>query len=142
MKSYDQSGPLTISYSFGLHDFAAGNLANAIQRPKGISHARIDELHVGVTEVFNAVTTPAFLRVGTATDADKFAELNMGTAAATDGYGTNDDPDAIKTAGEFIDLDRDGDSGALLDQLEVTTLQNTGGTPTGIGWVTIVVSWY
>ena len=140
MKSYDD--PLTISYSFGLHDFAAGNLAVAIQRPKGVSSCRVDELHVAVTEVFNGVTTNAFLRIGTASDADKFAELDMGAAAATDGWGTNDDPDAVKAAGLFIDLDRDGDSSAALDQLEVTSLQNTGGTPTGIGWVTIVLSWY
>lgn len=140
MDTYDK--PLTISYSLGLVDFAAAATANAIQRPAGKSSARIEEIHVSVTEVFNAVTTPAYLRIGTASDADKFAELNMGTAAATDGYGSNDDPDAILAAGKFIDLDRAGDAGVSLDQLEVVTVQNTGGTPTGIGYVTVVVSWF
>lgn len=140
MLGYDQ--PLTISYSMGLLDFAAAATANAIQRPYGKKFARIEELHVAVSEVFNAVTTPAYLNIGTASDPDKFASLNMGTAAATDGYGTNDDPDAILAAGKLIDLDRDGDSGASLDQLEVVTVQNTGGTPTGIGEVTVVISWY
>lgn len=140
MYSYDQ--PLTIAYSLGLQDIAAAGAAFAIQKPKGMDHCRVEEIHVSVTEVFNAVTTAAFIRIGTASDADKFAELNMGTAAATDGYGTNDDTDAIKAAGLFIDLDRDGDSGAALDQLEVVTVANTGGTPTGIGYVTVVLSWF
>ncbi len=140
MKTYDN--PLTISYNLGEHDFAQGNMAVAIQRPEGVKSCRVEEMHVAVTEVFNAVSDPAYLRIGTAADPDKFAEMNMGTAANTDGYGTNDDTDAIKTAGLFIDLDRAGDSGVSLDQLEITTLQNVGGTPSGIGHVTIVLSWF
>ena len=145
MKSYDQSGPLTISYPVGdgIVDIADGSvLALAIQRPPNVSSCRVEEIHTQVSETFNAVTTSAFIRIGTASDADKFAELDMGTAAATDGYGTNDDTDAIKAAGKFIDLDRDGDSGAALDQLEVTTLANTGGTPAGQCTIVIVLSWF
>lgn len=139
--SYDNA--LAISYNFGSHDFGAGAGAHAIQRPYGKKFARIEEIHLGpITETFNAVTTPGFVRVGTASDADKFAELNCGTAAATDGYGTNDDPDAIKAAGKAIDLDRAGDSGASMDQLEVTFVAPTGGTPAGIAVVTVVISWY
>lgn len=134
--------PMRKTYSFGLQDIAAGSAAFAIKVPNGYKFARIEEVHVAVTEVFNGVTTNAFVRVGTASDADKFAELDMGAAAATDGYGTGDDTDAIKDAGKFIDLDRDGDSGAALDQLEVTTVANTGGTPTGIGHVTVSVAWW
>ncbi len=141
MKTYDN--PLTISYNLGEHDFAAGNMALAIQRPKGVSSCRVEEMHVAVTEVFNGSTSGAMLRIGTASDADKFAEMDMGLAANTDGYGTNDDTDAIKDAGLFIDLDRDGDAGASLDQLEITSLQNVdSGTETGIGWVTVVLSWF
>ncbi len=141
MKTYDN--PLTISYNLGEHDFAAGNMALAIQRPKGVKSCRVEEMHVAVTEVFNGSVSKAFLRIGTASDADKFAELDMDLAANTDGWGTNDDTDAIKTAGQFIDLDRAGDAGVSLDQLEVTTLQNVdGGTETGIGHVTVVLSWF
>jgi hypothetical protein len=140
MKTYDN--PLTISYSLGSHDFGAGAGAHAIQRPKGVSRARIEEIHVAVSETFNQVTTPAYVRIGTAADADKFAELNMAAAAITDGYGTNDDQDAVKAAGLAIDLDRGGDAGAALDQLEVTFVAPTGGTPAGIGEVTVVISWY
>lgn len=141
MNGYDK--PLTISYNFGSHDFGAGAGAHAVQRPKDAKFARIEEIHLGpITETFNQVTTPGYVRVGTASDADKFAELNCAAAAATDGYGTNDDQDAIKAAGLRIDLDRDGDSGASLDQLEVTFVAPTGGTPAGIAVVTVVISWY
>jgi len=144
MSGYDN--PLTITYGIGLTrevDIADGSvIASAIQRPLGMTMCRVEEIHVQVTETFNAVTTSAFIRIGTASDADKFAELDMGTAAATDGYGTNDDTDAIKDAGQFIDLNRDGDSSASLDQLEVTTLANTGGTPAGKGIIHIVLSWW
>jgi hypothetical protein len=141
MSGYDN--PLTISYNFGSHDFGAGAGAHAVQRPYGTTMCRIEEIHVGpITETFTADTTAAFVRVGTASDPDKFAELAMATAAATDGYGTNDDNDAIKAAGKFIDLNRDGDSGASLDQLEVTFVAPTGGTPAGIGVPTVVLAWY
>lgn len=135
--------PKTISYNFGSHDFGAGAAAHAIPIPPGYKFARIKEVCVTpITETFNAVTTPAYVRIGTAADADKFAQLNMGVAAATDGYGTKDDPDAILPAGEFIDLERAGDSGVALAQLEVTFVAPTGGTPAGIGVPTIVVDWF
>jgi len=140
--SYGYDNPLTISYNFGVEDFADAAQALAIQRPNGKKFARIEDLHVAVTETFNAVTTSAFLRIGTASDADKFAELDMTTAADTDGYGTVDDTDAIKAAGKEIDMDNDGDSAAAIDQLEVATIANTGGTPAGQGYITIVVSWW
>jgi len=133
--------PLTISYG-GVLNWDDGDEATAIQRPLNKKFARIEEIHVMVTEAFDATTTAAFLRIGTASDNDKFAELSMGTAADTDGYGTNDDTDAIKAAGKFIDLDRDGDSGASLDQLEVNFVESTGGVPSGIGWFTICISWF
>jgi hypothetical protein len=141
MSGYD--APKQQSYNFGSHDFGAGAGAHAIQRPVGMVSGRVAEIHVGpITEVFNAVTTPGYVRIGTAADADKFAELNMGAAAVSDGYGTNDDPDAVKDAGKFIDLNRDGDSGACLDQLEVTFVAPTGGTPTGIGVVAVMMEWW
>lgn len=140
--SQHYDNPLTVSYSMGEHDFGAGGDALAIQRPYGTNFARLREIHVAVTETFTADTTAGFVRVGTASDADKFAELNMGLAADTDGWGTNDDNDAIKAAGNQIDLDRDGDSGASLDQLEVNFVAPTGGTPAGKGYVTLVIDWW
>jgi hypothetical protein len=143
MKTYDAQGPLTIAYYMGLVDFPTPNLASAVQRPAGVSHCRVEEIHVAVTETFNGTSNPGHVLIGTAADPDKFADLDMGVAAITDGYGTNDFPAAIKEAGEFIDLDRDGDAGVSLDQLEVvTTPMVDAGTETGIGHVTVVLSWY
>ena len=133
----------TIAYNFGSHDFGAGAGAHAIRRLKGFKFCRIEEIHVGpITETFTNTTTPGYVRVGTAADADKFAELDMGVAAATDGYGTYDDTDAIKAAGQSIDLDRAGDAGVSLGQLEVTFVAPTGGTPAGIGVPTVVITWF
>lgn len=138
--TYDR--PFTVPYCFGVIDFGAGNVASAIPKPYGMTFARIEEISVSVSETFNQVTTPGYVRVGTASDADKFAEMNMGAAAITDGYSTKDDTDAIKAAGLNINLASDGDSGAALAQLEVTFVAPTGGTPAGIGIPTIVVSWW
>lgn len=132
--------PLPMSYNFGEQDFTAAN-AFAIRKPKNARFAKIREIHVAVTTTFTQDTNPGYVRVGTTGDADKFAELNMGTAAATDGYGTHDN-DAIEDAGEIIDLENDGDSGASLSQLEVAMVSPTGGTPAGAGIVTVVVEWF
>lgn len=140
MASYDQ--PILMSYPLGDHDYGAGGDALAIQPPAGVSFGRIIDIHGAVKETFTAVTTAAFVRIGTAGDPDKFAELNFGTAADTDGFSTRDDPDAIKDAGKFIDLARDGDSGAALDQLEVALVAPTGGTPAGIASTVVMIGWW
>ena len=119
-----------ITYNLGLHDFAAAADALAIKGPPGKT-GRLVDIGVAVTEVFNAVTTPAFVRLGTSGDADAYAELNMGAAADTDYWNTQDDTDAI--IAETLPADT---------QIEVALVQNTGGTPTGIGHVHISVLWY
>lgn len=136
-KTYDM--PLTVSHNLGSHDFGAGGDALAIGRPPGVQFARVSLLGLAATETFTNDTTPAYVRVGTASDADKFAEFDLGTTADTDGLTTNV---GVTAAGNFIDLDRDGDSGASLDQLEVAFVAPTGGTPAGIGSVTLVVDWW
>jgi hypothetical protein len=140
--SYDQPKKVT-SHGFGAaHAFSAGAAAHAIRVPLGMNFARIEEVSVLATVTFNAVTTPAYVRVGTAADDNKFAELNLATVAATDSRGSKDDTDAVLPAGQFIDLTRGGDSGAALSQLEVAFIANTGGTPAGTGIPTITVSWW
>lgn len=128
--SYDNPlvGPVT--YNFGLHDFGAGAGAFAFKGPPG-KRGRIEDIGVAVTETFNAVTTPGYVRVGTGADPDAYAELNMGTAAATDFYNTQDDTDAI--INNLLPADT---------QIEVAFVAPTGGTPAGIGYVHIVVTWF
>ena len=136
------ANPLTVAYNFGEIDFGAGGDITAIRVPAHITQCAIREIQVSATETFNATTTSAKVRVGTASDADKFAELDCATTADTDAVGTADDADAIKTAGQSIDLQTDGDSGAELAQLEVAFVAPTGGTPAGRGFVTIVLDWW
>lgn len=122
--------PHVVTYVLPAVDFGAGNSAHAIKAPNGYSNGRLLDVGVAVTETFNQVTTPGYVRIGTATDADAYAELNMAAAAATDFYNTQDDTDAI--------LEADVDN----TQLEVACIAPTGGTPAGIGSVHIVVAWF
>lgn len=131
-----------ISYSFGEIDFGAGGDALAIPVPYGAKGARIVDIAASVTETFTQDTTPGYVRLGTAADPDKFAELNLGVAADTDGYGTKDDDIFPAGSDEGIDLARDGDSGAALSQIEVAFVAPTGGTPAGKAYVNIAIEWW
>lgn len=124
------NNPTTVSYNLGTHDFGAGSDALAIKAPRGFTKGRIRDIGVAVTETFTATTTPAYIRLGTTGDADAYAELNMGTAADTDYYNTQDDTDAIISAD------------VTNTQIEVAFVAPTGGTPAGIGHVTVVIDWY
>ena len=125
---YDQGEVIT--YSFGEYDFGAADEALAIKGPSG-KVGRIVDIGVAVTETFNAVTTPAYIRMGTGADPDAYAELNMASAADTDYFNTLDDTDAIIV--ETLPPDT---------QVEVAFIAPTGGTPAGKGFVNISVSWY
>lgn len=124
------SNPKTVTYSLGEHDFGAGGDALAIKAPRGYENGRIVDVGVMVTETFTADTTPGYVRLGTASDANAYAELNMGTAADTDYYNTQDDTDAIISAD------------VTSDQIEVALVAPTGGTPAGKGYVNIVIDWF
>lgn len=129
--SYDH--PKTVSYCFGSHDFGAGAGAFALKPPRGCKRGNIVDVQVQVTETFNQVTTPGYVRLGTASDPDKYAELNMGAAAATDAYSLAD----TKKATNRIDMDADS-----ITQVEVVFVAPTGGTPAGIGVVNVVIDWF
>ena len=123
--------PRTITYNLGLQDFGdTTDVDLAIKAPRGAAWGELLDVGVAVTEVFNEPTTPAYIRLGTATDADAYAELNMGTAAATDYWNTQDDPNAIINA-KIPDT-----------QVEVALIAVTGASPTGIGYVSITIAWY
>lgn len=125
------SNPLhSITYTWGVHDFGAGAGAFSFKGPKG-TVGRLKEITVTSTETFNAVTTPAYVRIGTASDADAYAELNMGTTAATDTIV------ASAQLGALIDQDLPADT-----QIEVAFVAPTGGTPAGMGHVFVTVDWF
>lgn len=130
------SNPIYTTYTFASHGFGAGAGTNSIRAPKGATVGRLIDVGItSVTVVFNAVTTKAMVRVGTGSDADKYAQLEIVTGIDTgDSYNTRGDTDAII---ESTILVSDLTSG----QLEVSYVANTGGTPTGIAVPYIVVAW-
>ena len=123
-------GPV-ITYTLSAVDFGAGTTNHAIKAPEGFEKGRIIDVGVAVSELFTNVTTAAFVRIGTGADPDAYVELDMGVAAATDYYNTQDDTDAIIDA--VI---------PSATQVEVACIAPTGGTPAGIGDVHITVRWF
>lgn len=135
MSHYDN--PVVITYSFGSINFGSGS-AYALKPPPGVSRGKIVDIQVQVSTLFTAVTTPAYIRLGTSGDADFYAELNMGTAAATDAYGIRNISggyDAVVF--RSIDIVQDN-----LSQVEVVFVAPTGGTPAGVGVVNIAIAWW
>jgi len=131
-RSRSEQGPTTYTYVLSAVDFGAGDTNHAIKAPGGYRQGRLIDVGVAVSETFTETTTQGFVRVGTAADPDAYAELQMGTAAATDFYNTRDDTNAI-----IVDTIHD-----VATQLEVACIAPTGGTPAGIGDVHIVIDWF
>lgn len=125
--------PRTITYSLGSHNFGAGAGAFAIRPPAGCKTGRVVDIHVMPTVTFTQVTTPAFVRVGTTGVPAKYAELNLGAAAATDGYNLSNT--GVKP--QPFDMEAD-----VISQLEVVFVAPTGGTPAGTGLVQVTVDWF
>jgi hypothetical protein len=123
---------VTTTFAYSGIDFGAGDKAASFQGPKGLTGKLREVILPNVTEVFNSVTTEAQITIGTATDADAYALVNLGDLAATDTFVTSqDDTDGIIV--DAIPADT---------QVEVAFIAPTGGTPTGIADVQIVVDWY
>jgi hypothetical protein len=123
------STPLQRSYSFD-HDFGAGSNTVKIKNP-GNRLGKVKDVQLTATEAFTADTTAGSIKVGNGSDDDHFATLGCATTA---------DGAAISAA--------DGD-GTLVDDLIQTTedvtltfTAPTGGTPAGIGTVTVAIDWF
>ena len=121
------SNPNRRHFAFGLIDFGTGaDIATSFKGPKGKKGTLVDIIVTGV-EVF---TTGGKVNVGTSADPVAYASFDLGTLAATDTTCATDglDPDAII------------DANLPAGQIEVVFVK-TGGTPTGQGYVTIVVDY-
>ena len=129
--AYDLGG-FYITYKSNVEqDIGAGvGTAWSFKGPNGYK-GRIVEMGAHITETFTATTTPGYIRAGTGADADAYAEMNMGVAADTNTWTTNNDTDAIIAA----DI-------AANAQVEVTHVAPTGGSPAGKCWPFFVVYWY
>lgn len=126
------SNPNRRTYHFANVDFGAGDTAQSFQGPKGKA-GRLIAIHLSATETFNSVTTDANIQCGTAADPDAFALFVPGDVAATDAVSTDD---GVTDADAIISADIPADT-----QVEMTFTAPTGGTPAGIGSVTVVVDW-
>jgi len=128
--------PVRETIYLGLMDLAAGVVTTSFKGPNGLK-GRLKDIIVVCTEVFNEVTSEAFIQLGTSGDADAYAVAGLGSTADTDTYRMSADDDAGDATTGFLDADLPADT-----QVEVVTIQNVGGTATGIGHVSVVVDWY
>ena len=130
--TYDQ--PFRVTYAFGLRDLGTGaNETTGLKGPKGM-RGRVSHIGIAVTEVFAGSTGDAAIQVGTPADPDKFANLVIPAATPDNAYFSEvDDPDAIlHTDDNLLDA----------DTLHRVTFVSATGTPTGQGFVFIVVDWF
>lgn len=121
-----------VSYSLGSVNMATGS-TQVIKPPKGLSRGRIIDVHAYVTVLFTQVTTPGYIRLGKSGTAAYYAEVNMGAAAATTAYNLRDNG----TISRQIDLVADSVNDVL-----VTLVAPTGGSPAGTAGITIVIGWF
>lgn len=134
MSHYDN--PFLVSYNFGSIVFTAAT-SWALKPPPGVSRGKIIDIQVQASVVFNAVTTPAYVRIGKAGTAAFYGELNLGTTAANAATGIRDMASYAAAVFRDIDLVQDG-----VTDVKVTTVANTGGSPTGTGVLNIAIAWW
>jgi cytochrome c biogenesis protein CcdA len=133
--------PTRITYTYPALAFGGTSSSSTIKPPRNKFQGTIEEIHVGVTVLFTAVTTPAYVRLGYSGNNAYYAELAMGTAAASAGFGTVDITGATSPIFKRIDLKNDPTPGVLTAVL-VNFVAATGGTPAGTGTVGICIGWY
>ena len=121
--SYDN--PTTVTHSYDAVDFGtAAEVYTSLTGPLG-KKGRIQSVIVTATEVF---TTGGDVLLGIAADGAEYVNMPLSTLAATDTL--------VSTAAQIVLADLPADT-----QIEITWNQ-TGGTPTGIADVQIVIDWY
>ena len=142
MESFSYSNPLRIAYSYGLLAFTAA-LTTAIKPPPRCNQGRVVDIHTRVTITFNQVTTPGYVNVGTAGSASKYAQINMGAAAAGASYnfrdtgGSSPYNEAAAVISSDINFARDA-----ITAIQVQVVPMTGGTPAGTGFLDVILAWF
>lgn len=127
------SNPRNITYGLGVQNFTTP-ITRFVKPPPRCNRAIIIDIAASITVLFTAVTTAGFVRVGTAADNARYAELNMGVAAANTAYNATDVPGSIRAIG--IDMARDA-----ITSVRIGTVAPTGGTPAGTADVWIAIAW-
>jgi hypothetical protein len=127
------STPKRVTYSFPAQNFTAP-IARTIKPPQGCVRGTIMDIATSVTTTFTQTTTPGHIRIGDGTTDGKYADLNMGAAAAGAAYGAGDVAGSIVPGG--IDFDRDGITAIVLK-----TVAPTGGAPAGTADLYVTIDW-
>lgn len=131
------SNPQRISYSFPNEDFGASDDTYTILGPKN-KYGRVRELFARVTEAFTATTTAASLQIGTSGDPDAYAIMTFATDAADATRNVASGAASATNAVNLLEIPASS-TGA---EVHVDTIATTGGSPTGIADLTIVIDWY
>jgi len=125
--SYSDPRPYCIS---AYHDFGAGGEAMTFRGPKG-KQGTIKEINVDSFELFTAVTTEAFIRLGSATSGYEYVNMGLGTLA--DAANVSMTAVAADLVLEALPADTD---------VHITLVAPTGGTPAGKAHYHIMIEWY
>lgn len=132
--SYENPVYQTLSYND--QDYGNGDITHEIRPSRGATRGRVESILVHASEVFNQVTTQGLTQVGVASDLDAFAELQMGALASGAGLSDGDQTGVFVDDGQF-DLSQETE-----DELTLTLVAPTGGTPTGIANVFVTIAWF
>jgi len=124
--SYSDPRPYCIS---AYHDFGAGGEAMTFRGPKG-KQGTIKEISVDAFETFTAVTTEAFVRLGSATSGYEYVNMGLGTLA-----------DAANVSMTAVAADLVLDALPADTDFHITLVAPTGGTPAGKAHYHIMIEW-
>lgn len=126
---YDQ--PKLLNYHFPAVNIGS-TVTRKIRVPKGAQSARVFDIHAFATTLTTAVTTSGRVQVGVSGDLDKYADFDIGILAAG-------------AAKSFRDVDGFESFWMAavddVDELTVTFVAPTGGTPAGVVNVDIAIGW-
>lgn len=141
MEGFSYSNPLRVVYGFGLLVFTVA-LTTSVKPPPRCVGGRVVDIHVRVTVLFTNVTTGALVNVGTAGTAAKYAQLNMGAAAAGVSWNFRDTGgtpyvEANAAISSDINLARDA-----VTAIQIQVVPPTGGSPAGTGFLDVILAWF
>ena len=124
------SNPVFLPLAFGQHDFGAGGEAFTFRGPSGKQGTLVD-IEINATEVFSATSAEGSIKLGSSASASTYAAFGLGTTADLATARASDTSGDIVSSGLPADTD-----------IHVTYTAPTGGTPTGIAYVEVMVEWF
>jgi hypothetical protein len=139
--------PLRITYS---RVTAVTDEIWAISAPRGATKVRLADISASVTTTYNAVTTPAKLGVGVASNTDKLGYISFGTTAADAELGwdnqyikgTNPVYGTLDLTGASNTITGTPDIPEVLGPILISFTANTGEASAGAAVVDVTLEWF